>query len=417
MHKTNINREKDPFSEAIKDKLTNYSLPVDDDSWERIEERLNPVFRRKTQGRWIAAIAAAACFALLFLSYPLIKKTHQHETANQLSNHEETIIQNVPGKGTGQSVLSPGVVEPSKILRKSKPLGQLTENNLATEVIPTEKITEENQSLPEKEASNSTAAENHPVSVGSPFDFEKETQQPAIKRKKRQSLRLSFGSGGNLLAENNTNSIIYTNVPSTTLASPEWVYLRVASLMAADSKTNDILSYENYPDIKYHLPLSFGITIKKELNRTFAIESGIVYSFLETSFSRNTPKSTAELQLHYIGIPLNLHTHIVGNRFSRWEVYLAVGGMIEKGVLSHLVQKNFFSDSNSSVESTTLNENINGLQWSVSAAPGIDYQIYKNYSIYLEPKVSYYFDNNQPVSERTKHPVVIGINAGIRYTW
>jgi len=411
MHKTNMEREKDPFSEVIKDKLTNYSLPIDDDSWEKIEERLNPVFWRRMQGKWIAAIAVAASIALLFLLFPLNKKTQQHETASQLPGHEETTIRNVPEKETDQPALSQHV-EPAKIFRKSRVINQLEGNNLTAEVISTEKITEEKSSLPAKEESKSTVAENRPVSVDSSFDFDKETQPPVIKRKKRQSLRLSFGSGGNLLAENNTNSKFFTNNQSS-----EMIYFRVATQPVSDSKTSDILSSKNYPDVNYHLPLSFGITIKKELNRTFSIESGIVYSFLATSFSGDFPKSTAELQLHYIGIPLNLHTHIVGDRFSRWEAYLSTGGMIEKGVLSHFVQKNYFNGSDSPMESKTLNENIKGLQWSVSASPGVDYQIYKNYSIYLEPKVSYYFDNNQPVSERTKHPVVIGINAGVRYTW
>ena len=411
MHKKNTDREKDPFSEAIKNKLTNYSLPVGDDSWESIEERLNPVFRRKTQKAWIAALAVAAGIALLFLLYPVIDKKPQQETANLISHPEETTIPDVQGKGTVQPVLPPNV-QSSKVFRKSQPVKQLAENSLAAETVLTEKIPEEKSAPPAKEDSKSTVAENRPVYVGSPFDSEKDTQSPVIKHKKRKSIRLSFGSGGNLLAENNTNSKIFDNSLSSDL-----VYFRAAAQTITDSKINNILSYEDYPGINYHLPLSFGITMKKELNRTFSVESGIVYSFLATSFSRDFPKSAAELQLHYIGIPLNLHTRIVGDRFSKWEVYLATGGMVEKGVLSHFVQKNYFNDPNSSVETNTLNENIQGLQWSVSVAPGVDYQIYKNYSIYLEPKVSYYFDNNQPVSERTKHPVVVGINAGVRYTW
>jgi len=405
-----MDKKKDIFSEIVKEKLTNYSLPPGDDSWEKIEERLTPASRGKIQGRWIAAIAVAASIALLFLLFPFNKKTQQHETASQLSNHEETIIQNVPEKGTDQPVLSQNVEHP-KAVRKSQPVSRLAENNLATEVASTEENTEGSSSIPAKE--EPAVKKNRPDSISSSPDFEKETPIPVIKRKKRQSIRFSFGSGGSLLAENGMGS-----KSSTENLNTDFVYFRSAAQTAIDSRANDILSYESYPDVNYLLPLSFGITIKKELNRTFSIESGIVYSFLETTFSRQSlQKSTADLQLHYLGIPLNLHTHIVGNRLSRWEVYLSTGGMVEKGVFSHFMQKNYLNDSNSSVESNTSNERINGLQWSVSVSPGIDYQIYRNYSIYLEPKVSYYFDNNQPVSVRTEHPVVIGINAGVRYSW
>jgi len=406
-----MDKEKDIFSEIVKEKLTNYSLPPDDDSWEKIEERLTPASRGKIQTRWIAVLAIAASIALLFLLFPFNKKTQQHETASQLSDHEETIIQNVPEKGTDQSVLSQNVEHP-KVFKKSQSVNRLAENNLATEVTSTEENTEDSSSIPAKE--EPAVKKNHPASIGSSPDFEKETPMPAIKRKKRQSIRFSFGSGESLLAENGTGSKSFVENINT-----DFAYFRSAVQTVTDSRANDILSYESYPDVNYHSPLSFGLTIKKELNQTFSIESGIVYSFLETTFSRQIPqRSTADLQLHYLGIPLNLHTRILRDRLSRWEVYLSTGGMVEKGLFSHFVQKNYLNGSNySSVESFTSNERINGLQWSVSISPGIDYQIYKNYSIYLEPKVSYYFDNNQPVSARTEHPVVIGINAGVRYSW
>jgi predicted porin len=89
--------------------------------------------------------------------------------------------------------------------------------------------------------------------------------------------------------------------------------------------------------------------------------------------------------------------------------------MVEKGLLSHYTQKQDLN--NEHIAKITSDENIEGLQWSVAVAPGIDYKLNKNYSIYLEPKVSYYFDNNQPISARTEHPVVFGVNAGFRFSW
>jgi len=403
-----MDKEKDLFNEVVKEKLTNYSLPIDDDSWGKIEERLNPAPHGKVQRKWIAAFAVAASIALLFVLSPLNKRTHQHEASNRLSNHEKTIIQNVPEKGAGQSVLSQNNVPPKVSSMKSKISNHLAENNLTDEVIPVKETPEENSSAPVKE--ETTAKKNHPLSVKSSSDFEKETPMPVIKRKKRQSIRFSFGSGGNLIAENNANPKTFEENPNS-----DFVYFRAATQAVNDSRTNDILSSENYPDVSYHLPLSFGITMKKDLNPTFAIESGITYTFLETTFNRNSPKSSANLQLHYIGIPLNLHTRLFADRLSQWEVYISMGGMVEKGVLSHFTQKNYYNDN--SVLSITSNEKIEGLQWSAGLSPGIDYKIYKNYSIYLEPKVSYYFENDQPVSARTKHPVVIGINAGVRYLW
>jgi len=406
-----MDNEKDKFIEIIRDKLINYTVPVDDDSWEKFEKRLNPV-PKKMQRVWLAAIAVAAGFLLLFLLFPDNKKTSHTETATRLSDHEKAIIKEMPGKETVQPALSRNIESP-KTSGKTQTFGQITENFPTTEEVTKEEPIKENPVVPETKNEEAKVAENHTVSPKSDFIFEKNEQMPVIKHKKSKSIRFSVGSGATLLAENGANLLQNGNyAPGIYLASDMGNSGQTSFL----SKTNNNLSYGNYPDISYHLPLSFGVTVNKELNRTFSVESGIVYTFLSTSFDRSAfPKSNAELRLHYLGIPLNLHTRILGNRLSSWELYLSAGGMVEKGLLSHLVQKTYVDAS--SANTNTSNEKINGLQWSLNLSPGVDYKIYKNYGIYLEPKLSYYFDNNQPISIRTQHPVVIGINAGIKYTW
>ena len=415
-----MDNEKDKFIEIVRDKLTNYTVPVDDDSWEKIEKRLSPAPGKQAQRVWLAAIAVAASILLLFLLFPVDKKTSHQETANQLSGQEKTIIKDVPEKEIAQSVLHQNIVQ-QKVFTKSQPLKPLVENNLTTEVITEKETAEENPPVVPvaKKEEEQKVAKNQPVHPNSDLIFGEEEQAPVIKHKKHRSLRFSFGSGANLLAENTENMAqspmkspgVYSNLDASS-------YFRASIQNVAESRTKEILSYQDYSDINRHLPLSFGVTVKKELNRTFAIESGIVYTFLSTSFYREAfPKANADLQLHYLGIPLNLHTRLFGDRLSQWEVYLSTGGMVEKGILSHFVQKTYYDNIGNAMETIVSNEKINGLQWSVNISPGVDYRLYKNYSIYLEPKVSYYFDNNQPISARTNHPLAVGINAGIRYTW
>ena len=411
-----MDREKDIFSEAVRNKLIDYSLPVDNDSWEAIEKRLNPVSRKHTLRLWISAIAVAASIALLLLFLPTNKKTYPNETAERLSDHEKIIIPSVTEQETVQQAPTATAGFP-KVFRKSQPIEQLAENNITTEVTSKEEITKENSSVPAKEESNATVAENHPAPAVSRIDFGTEEQAPLlIKRKKQQSIRFSFGSGGSLLAKNTASMSFETANSGQNMAYDGAFLSNVNQGTVVLKNAQDFVSNGNYANVTHHLPLSFGVTIKKELNQTFAIESGVVYSFISTTFSKDFPlKSKADLQLHYIGIPLNLHTRLYKSYASQWEVYLSTGGMVEKGILSHFVKKDFYDDS--SVTTTTLNEKIKGLQWSLSLSPGVDYKIHKNYSIYLEPKVSYYFDNDQPESARTEHPVVIGINAGVRYSW
>jgi len=398
--------DNDLFCKIIKDKLKNYTLPVEDDSWSKIEERLNPPLRKKTLRPWISTIAVAASIALLLMLYNINKKTIHHETANQLSENEKTIIQNVSEKEIDQPVPLQ-VIENLPVFKESRLREQLAENNHTIEVIPEETAKVDDPVILQEEEPG--PAEKKQVSVDFPFNFEKEIHIPPIKPKKRQSIRFSVGSGGNLLAENNLNN------QSPTSDIP---YFRSATEVVAKSKTEEILLNEEYSDVTHHLPFSFGISLKKELNRIFAIESGIVYSYMETSFRKETyPANKANLQLHYIGVPLNIHTSIYGNRLSQWEIYLSTGGMVEKGILSHFTQVINYENYLAEKKTVVSNEKIKGLQWSIGISPGVDYRINRNYSIYFEPGLSYYFDNNQPESARTKHPLVVGLNAGVRYMW
>lgn len=66
-------------------------------------------------------------------------------------------------------------------------------------------------------------------------------------------------------------------------------------------------------------------------------------------------------------------------------------------------------------EPATSRSSIAGLQWSLNLSIGVSYRFYRDWSLYLEPRYSYYFDNNQPVSYRTENMTLIGVGVGVRF--
>ena len=411
-----MNKEQDLFSDVIKEKLENYCYPVDVDSWDIIEQNLNSVNRRSSQQRWIAVVAIAASIALLlYFVIPINKKTQSHGTADQLSENEETIIQNVSKEEIIQSFFMQNV-EYSPVSKKSKSIKRQAENSIATAVILKEEISKEETVISSKE--EQTSKEYNLISSTPGLNFGDEERAPiSSKPKKQRSVNFSFSSGRILLAQNSSDAMQKPNRSPLIPSDPDLEYFKSAAFEVSRPGIKDIINDESFSEIVYQLPLSFGVTIKKELSRTFAIESGIVYSFISTSFSKEYLRTSAKLQLHYIGIPLNIHTRLIGNQYSKWGVYFAAGGMVEKGLLAHYQQKIYYDNIDNYTKTVISDEKIDGFQWSVGISPGIDYKVLKNYSIYFEPKLSYYFDNNQPISARTNHPLVIGINAGVRYLW
>jgi predicted porin len=171
------------------------------------------------------------------------------------------------------------------------------------------------------------------------------------------------------------------------------------------------MSPSDFTNITYSVPISFGLIIRKNIDKALSLESGLVYTYLQTRYNNTTANSpNAQLNLHYLGVPLNLIAKVRNN--PKWEVYFSVGGMLEKGLWSVYQQHTYFATQ---VYTTTVETGIVGFQWSTNAAIGTTYKFQKNLGIFFEPKVSYFFNNNQPASARTNQPTELGLVAGLRY--
>lgn len=173
---------------------------------------------------------------------------------------------------------------------------------------------------------------------------------------------------------------------------------------------NKIISQEEITDMTHSAPISFGITVRKRLNRTLGIETGLMYTYLSTDFKINgaTNNYDATLNLHYLGIPANLIVNILDKR--QWNIYVSGGGMVEKGLQSVYKQRTIYKSDNNKEKNS-----VSGLQWSLNGGIGISYNFYKDINLYIEPGVSYYFDCNQPISKRTEDPFNFNLKLGFRY--
>ena len=88
--------------------------------------------------------------------------------------------------------------------------------------------------------------------------------------------------------------------------------------------------------------------------------------------------------------------------------------MGEKGLRSFYAQHEYVG---STIVTTTASTKVEGLQWSANVAAGATYNIFREFDVYLEPKFSYYFDSNQPISIRTDKKFAAGVEGGIRYSF
>ena len=165
---------------------------------------------------------------------------------------------------------------------------------------------------------------------------------------------------------------------------------------------------------EHYQPVSFGLAISVGLGDRFSLETGADYSCLVSDMSSGTEENRYDIRqtLHYVGVPLRA-------RYSFWkpggfDLYMTAGGKVEKCVggttsTSYVVK--------SSVSSSTKDRiTVDPLQWSVGASLGIGYRFNDLVGIYLEPGVSYYFDNGSFVETvYRERPLNFSLGIGLRF--
>ena len=149
---------------------------------------------------------------------------------------------------------------------------------------------------------------------------------------------------------------------------------------------------------QYHhdFPITVGLQARLELLPWLGIGSGIEYSYLHSVAS--SIMANVDQRLHFIGIPLRFDARLWSNH--HWEVYAGLGGKAEKCISA--------SYGNLKCEEPRL-------QWSAEAFGGIQYRIWNNTSLYLQPELSWYLTQTDLVTYRTEHPFGLSFNVGLRF--
>ena len=167
--------------------------------------------------------------------------------------------------------------------------------------------------------------------------------------------------------------------------------------------------------IKHRLPIKFGLSFRYHFNDRWSLESGLTYTYLSADLTAGTNHHYFDSQqrLQYLGIPLNVNCNIWDN--SRWSIYASAGGGIEKCIHGQLETDYILDGNKISSEKKDIMEDE--LQFSVNGAIGAQFNITKNFGIFAEPGVAYYFDNGSPVETIYKDkPLNFKFKMGLRLT-
>ena len=168
-------------------------------------------------------------------------------------------------------------------------------------------------------------------------------------------------------------------------------------------------------EYKHRLPVRVGLNVAYRLTDRLSVESGVSYTRLSSDMKDGTKNnySSSSQKLDYIGVPLNVKYRAFGYR--RLSVYASAGLLTEKCVSGKTTHEYVISGEKKKRET----EDVAAKPWqlSVNAALGAQLDVLRNVGVYVEPGVSYYFDDRSPLSTIYKEkPLNFNLNLGVRYT-
>lgn len=422
------NNIENNFEELLRKKLENHSLPVDDALWQGVQTKM-AAKKRIAFPIWLrysaAAVAVLVAVSLLFVDLP--QKQHIAQDAalpktNEImadttaigneSDIEKTIESEYDNSFIKQSVKAKSLANAANKSTKSKSetLSNKTSKPIALNTSSTnnsvelEVLSENNDRLRKPSENSNTTTEKLPQADDSKTlkrnnaelqEAHKAWDDPKAKKTKRR---------GWFIAAN-----MSTGATSAQVGGGMKTYAAESGIVKAPAAAaNYMLSPSDFSSKSFAAPLSAGISLARSISDVLSIETGISYSQLNTKLTDRG--LNADLNLHYLGVPVTLMANVI--QVSKFKIYASGGAMVEKGIYSNYTQEQV---RGSQRINTSVADRVDGLQYSLNAAIGAAYAIEKNLELYFEPRYSFYFDNNQPISIRTNNAAIVGFHAGVRF--
>ena len=433
-----MNEMNEKWIKDIRSRMENYSEPLPADLWEKIDADISrpkviPMWRKWTSVAAAAAVVLAVSTVSLFYwtSEPSLKESN-------LSIAETPAIDYTEPKDTPKDVIPEdvklAVQEPkndkllsavsAKVYDEDKPNVNTIEENKPVAIADNNPVVVTNDE--KQETSASEIKEEDSYSAKEKRINMMKTDRETVRRnasylamaddgKKRSKMQIGVTTGNIPYSSSSSFSgMSRLGMSTKTLSSANVVVGEISDATASYTQMlSNNINKETYTDIKHHVPVTVGASVKWGLSENWALETGLNYTYLYSEL-RSGAKSYIEdeQKLHYVGIPLKVQRSVWSN--SIFSFYASAGGMMEKCVSGSLDRVTVDENNRKSHFSEDLN--VKPLQFSVLASVGLQANFNKLLSLYLEPGMIYYFDDNTDVlTIRKDKPFNFNLQLGLRF--
>lgn len=435
-----MNELKDKWINDIRNRMEDYSEPLPAGLWEKIDSEISAPKVIPLWKRW-QSVAAAAVVVIAISTLSVwywgndqsikdvnlagITDIESSENIEPLSKLVEDGVIKTP-EANGQTAVNTVVSEKTESVYEKV----LPENEVKT------LASFEKQAVDNIEENNEVKKEDKEISEAEENVQSKEKRINMMKADretlKRNASYVAMAGDKRKSGRNNVElGIMAGNIPYSSSSSFSGMSRLAMVPKSISSVNNSVVSdisdasatysqmlfsnmdKETYTDVKHHIPVTIGASVKWNINDKWALESGLNYTYLYSELRSGANSYVEDKQkLHYVGIPLKVQRSIWNN--SIFSLYASAGGMMEKCVSGSV--ETVYVDGNTKKNYESEDLSVKPLQFSVLASLGVQANFNKYFSLYLEPGMIYYFDDNTDIlTIRKDKPFNFNLQLGLRF--
>ena len=369
---------------------------------------------------WLTAIlSAAAIVAILLVNNSVVDVANHTNTIGNLAENNKNVIENRSGKTEtpspdNASTNSNGKESPPRVNAKSRIFTSLKTafKAVASTVLP--------QNTADK---TTLAMVEQPTTTTEPTDKADNIQETTVNEVPKPSEKVECSEPTkhqrpttpttNSRPRHNKNSVqlgmLLAGMP--TVNSSDDLYSVAPTAMKENNGMIVTGQSKMVKKANHRQPITLGVSVALPLSSKMSVETGLMYShhYSELAYEVGNISHDIKQHLNFVGIPLNLNYRLWQR--NNTSVYVSGGGSVEKMVYGK--QKERYDGT----ETTIANKvEMKELQWALSARFGAAYKLTKGVSFYLEPGVSYHFNNKSDLQTiYSDRPVSFQLKAGLRF--
>ena len=435
------------WKEDIHDRLGNFETEAPDGLWKAIHQRMaqtEPAQAEKRQTPFVlqpalrrTACAAAACIALV-AGYQYFADGGK-ETASGVKVAQGGVADIPTSRYVAKNAVapaatvyaqmqnSPAVLQPNgRVEQTADAIAQPTQNSESAQISTSQHLntsTSQPHNPSTSQPHNPSTSQHHNPSTPQPHNpSTSQPHNPSTSLLAYTPADNSRGRHEGAAARWTLSTSATTGMGASSVTNSTATYVEAVGpddVIWADNPQLGIGIFNQGKSVKteykHRLPVRVGLNVAYRLTDRLSVESGVSYTRLSSDKKDGTKDnySSSSQKLDYIGVPLNVKYRAFGYR--RLSVYASAGLLTEKCVSGKTTHEYVISGEKKKHEAEDVAEKP--WQLSVNAALGAQFDVLRNVGVYVEPGVSYYFDDRSPLSTIYKEkPLNFNLNLGVRYT-